>query len=162
MLAKPPPTWVPHNDNAVAVNQLRGLSDGLRSTQRGGQITRARAEEIAASAGTNADVVLDVLARSAQNDALAPTFADMAAAANAAQDRAHLLEQDNLMGQLQLQVRNNAQMGRVVAQAAQSLPTAHAAAVLQAQQNVAQQIAAQNEAEQVPLPDDDMGLDVDG
>ena len=67
VLAKPPPTWVPHNDNAVAVAQLRSLSDGLKSTQRDSQITRARAEAIVAAAGTNADVVLDVLARSAQD-----------------------------------------------------------------------------------------------
>ena len=51
VLAKPPPAWVPHNDNAVAVAQLRSLSDGLKSTQRDSQITRARAEAIVVAAG---------------------------------------------------------------------------------------------------------------
>ena len=98
VLAKPPPTWVPHNDSVAAVNQLRGMSDGLRSTQRGGQNTRARAEDIAAAAGTSPDVVFNVLARRAQEQSLAPTFAEMAVAADTARDRAFLLEQDNLMG----------------------------------------------------------------
>ena len=111
--------------------------------------------------GVNADVVLDVLARGAHDEALTPTFADMAAAANAAQDRADLVAQYNLMGQLQLQVRNNAQIRHVAARAARSLPAASASVARRAQQNVDQQIAAQIEADRVPISesDDDMGVD---
>ena len=92
VLAKPPPTWVPHNDNAVAVAQLRAMGDANKDAQRESQITRARAEDIAAAAGTSPDVVFNVLARRAQEQSLAPTFAEMAAAADTARDRAFLLE----------------------------------------------------------------------
>ena len=57
-------------------------------TQPEGQITRARAEGSVVAAGTSPDVVLGVLARRAQDQSLAPTFAEMAVAANTAQDRA--------------------------------------------------------------------------
>ena len=35
VLAKPPPTYVPHNDNEVAVAQLRAMSDDLKTHSAG-------------------------------------------------------------------------------------------------------------------------------
>ena len=151
VLAQPPPNWVPYNDSDIAINQLRGLSDGLKRTQRGSQTTRARADAIVPVC-VGIGIVFGVLAIGAHGESLTPTFADIAAAANAAQGRADLLDQYTLMGQLQLHVRNNnARIRHVVARAARSLPTAHAVVARRAQQNVDQQIAAQTEAEQVPI-----------
>ena len=165
VLAKPPPTYVPHNDNEVAVAQLRAMSDDLKNTQRRSQLTRAQAEQIAGAVGGNPDDVIRMLGM----QTMAPSFAEMAAAANAASDRADLLTQDNMMGQLQLQVRNNAQLGRVVQQVAQALPAATPTPGLISLEDAARvaiqsddkDLLIQSDGTDLPIPGDTTDIDED-
>ena len=165
VLAKPPPTYVPHNDNEVAVAQLRAMSDDLKNTQRRSQLTRAQAERIAEVVGGGVDDVIRML----EMQTMAPSFADMAATANAANDRADLLTQDNMMGQLQLQVRNNAQLGRVVQQVARALPAATPTPGLISLEDAARvaiqsddnDLLIQSDGTDLPIPGDATDIDED-
>ena len=107
-------------DDAFTVAQLRGMTNAITRADHAAQITRAQAESIARDQGVSADIVLDILRR--QNAGVMPAFRDMAQASADGQDRTHLLNQDNLMGQLQQDFRHQAQLNRVVSQVVSAHP----------------------------------------